>query len=229
MKESIYTIPVTDAFLQEEKCPFCYIEDKLETEAVEYALGPSMMEPDIRQVSNRKGYCRHHLKAMYDKNERLSMALMLSTHLIFMQGELEKAKIEGGGLFSKSKDDISALESCASTCVICEKLEKAMDRYISNFCHTYDKDKDFREIVKNGKPICAHHSIQIIKKAPAGTSELKKYILATLAETMDKKTQDIQGFIDMFDHRNFGKEQTTEVKEALKTLTGFLRGSVENY
>ncbi|MBQ9097782.1 MAG: hypothetical protein IJY55_05250 [Clostridia bacterium] len=229
MKESIYTIPVTDAFLQEEKCPFCYIEDKLENEAVEYALGPSMMEPDIRQISNRTGYCRHHLKAMYDKNERLSMALMLSTHLVFMKGELEKAKIEGGGLFSKSKDDISALEACSSSCVICEKLEKAMDRYISNFCHTYGKDKEFRKIVAKSKPICAHHSIMVIKNAPVNAGELKKNILYRLGEAMDKNIGDIQGFIDMFDHRNFGKEQTADVKEALKTLTSFLRGSVENY
>lgn len=229
MKESIYTIPITDAFMQEEKCPFCYIEDKLEVEAVEYALGPSMMEPDFRQISNKTGYCRHHLKSLYDKNERLSMALMLSTHLIYMRGELDKAKVEGGGLFSKAKDDLSAIESCSSSCVICEKLEKAMDRYISNFCHTYGKDKEFREIVKKSNPICAHHSIAIIKKAPAGAGDLKKYILSQLGAAMDKNTKDIQRFIDMFDHRNFGKEQSPEVKEALKTLTGFLRGSVENY
>ena len=229
MKESIYTIPITDAFMQEEKCPFCYIEDKLEVEAVEYALGPSMMEPDFRQISNKTGYCRHHLKSLYDKNERLSMALMLSTHLEFMKDSLKYVKLEGGGLFSKAKDDLSKFDDCTSSCVICEKIEKAMDRYISNFCHTYGKDKEFREIVKKAKPICAHHSIEIIKKAPSGAGELKKYILSQLDAAMDKNIDDIHGFIDMFDHRNFGKEQTPEVKEALKTLTSFLRGSVDNY
>ena len=30
MKETIYTIPVMDAFNADDECPFCYIERKLE-------------------------------------------------------------------------------------------------------------------------------------------------------------------------------------------------------
>ena len=229
MKESIYTIPITDAFVQKEKCPLCYIEDNLETEFIQYALGPSMMEPDCRQISNKTGYCRHHLKAMYEKNERLSMALMLSTHMEFIKDSLKSVKVEGGSLFSKAKDDLKKLEDASVSCVICEKLEKAMARYINNFCHTFNKDKDFRRIAKDAKPICVHHSIAVIKSAPAGSGELKAYILEQLDAALGKNIDDIKGFIDMFDHRNFGTEHSVEVKEALKTTTDFLRGSVENF
>ena len=56
-KETIYTIPINEAFEKNSECPLCEIEKRLEKEAVEYALGPAMMEPDHRELSNQKGYC----------------------------------------------------------------------------------------------------------------------------------------------------------------------------
>ena len=52
MKEKIYTIPLTEAYEEDCECPFCKLEQQLEQEAVEYALGASMMEPDSRVNSN---------------------------------------------------------------------------------------------------------------------------------------------------------------------------------
>ena len=64
MKEKIYTIPLSEAYEEDSECPFCKIERRLEAEAVEYALGASMMEPDSRVESNEKGFCRRHFEQM---------------------------------------------------------------------------------------------------------------------------------------------------------------------
>ena len=40
MKETIYTIPVSEAFEADCACPFCYLYSKLESEAVSIRLAP---------------------------------------------------------------------------------------------------------------------------------------------------------------------------------------------
>ena len=38
MKEKIYTVPVNDAFALDSECPICSMFEKLENDAVEYAM-----------------------------------------------------------------------------------------------------------------------------------------------------------------------------------------------
>ena len=46
MQETIYTIPVTDAFSTECECPLCELYKKFEADNVNYYLGPYLMKPD---------------------------------------------------------------------------------------------------------------------------------------------------------------------------------------
>ena len=39
MKETLYTIPLTDAFLANDECPFCYIERNVEQYLLDLVLG----------------------------------------------------------------------------------------------------------------------------------------------------------------------------------------------
>lgn len=57
MKESIYTIPLMDAFRSEDECPFCFLERQIEEHSIDFVLGSgaSYMEDDIRAQT---GCCR---------------------------------------------------------------------------------------------------------------------------------------------------------------------------
>ena len=90
MKESIHTIPLTDAFKAEDECPFCYLEREAEQHAISFALGSgaSYMEDDVRAETDAMGFCRHHYKMMYDYGNRLGSGLILSTHLKKLNQEL---------------------------------------------------------------------------------------------------------------------------------------------
>ena len=90
MKESIHTIPLTDAFKAEDECPFCYLEREAEQHAVSFILGSAYMEDDIRAKTDATGFCRHHYKMMYDYGNRLGSAWILSTHLKKINEELHK-------------------------------------------------------------------------------------------------------------------------------------------
>ena len=54
--EKIYMIPVNDAYSEPGGCPICRLRDKAETNYLEYYLGPSLMEPDTRKITNKTGF-----------------------------------------------------------------------------------------------------------------------------------------------------------------------------
>ena len=69
MKEQIDTIPVNEAFETGGECPFCYLERQAEQRAIRYTIGPgaSYMEPDVRAVTDRQGFCRaHYAEIVFD-------------------------------------------------------------------------------------------------------------------------------------------------------------------
>lgn len=78
--EKIYSIPVTEAFEKDCECPVCAMYNRLEQDAVDYAMGPSYMEADIREVTDRMGFCRKHIRMVAAKGNTLGMALVLKTH-----------------------------------------------------------------------------------------------------------------------------------------------------
>ena len=81
MAEQIYTIPINEAFEQQDGCPLCRMKQKLERESLEYVMGAAMMDPDVRIRTNRLGFCRDHFDRMLAMKNRLSLALILESHL----------------------------------------------------------------------------------------------------------------------------------------------------
>ena len=86
MKEHIHTIPVNDAFLSGDECPFCFLERKVEQSTIRYVAGPgaSYMEPDVRAATDQVGFCTHHTKKLYDYGNTLGSALILEFLLHYM-------------------------------------------------------------------------------------------------------------------------------------------------
>ena len=84
MKEQIETIPVNDAFDSGDECPFCWLRRQAEQRAIRYVLGPgaSYMEPDVREVTDEKGFCPEHMQKMYDYGNALGNALIMQTYFV---------------------------------------------------------------------------------------------------------------------------------------------------
>ena len=142
MKEQIYTIPINEAFDEICECPLCVIERNLEKEAIEYELGPAMMEPDHRMESNEKGYCRRHLEMMFESPNKLSLALILDTHLTEVRKKISGLSVEKKGFFKKEKPTIS---ETVNSCMVCQKIEKTMERYCDVLADMWKDEEDFRK------------------------------------------------------------------------------------
>ncbi|MDD6214654.1 MAG: DUF6062 family protein [Firmicutes bacterium] len=228
MKETIYTIPVNEAFEQNCKCPLCFLEEKLEAEAVEYALGPAMMEPDCREISNKKGYCNKHFEMMYRQPNKLPLALVLDTHLEYVRKMIEQTELkpQKKRLF-KSKDTIekTSLQPIIDSCMICEKIEHTMSRYYDVLLLMWKNDDEFKTKFETSSGFCLPHFEKMYKicDSDAFAHALFKKELCVLEDLQ----HDIHKFTLKFDYRNKDMEWGNAKDAPIRTVEK-LAGYINN-
>lgn len=214
MKEQLYTIPVNDAFAIDSECPVCTMYSSLEKEAIDFTMGPSYMEDDIRMETNRIGFCSHHVKKLYKHQNRLGLALMLHTHMQRTNEDLEKLLSSSSpakkGLFSKKAEASPVTEyiqTLNQSCYICNRIDAIFQRYLVTVFHCYEHDSEFREKFAASKGFCTRHFGMLYDTAPAhlSTKHLNEFIQtlnSVYLSNMKRVTDDLEWFTDKFDYRN---------------------------
>ena len=235
MKETIYTIPLTDAFNADDECPFCFIERKLEQEAIAFIMGPAYMEDDIREETDKLGFCRHHHKMLYDYGNKLGTALMLHTYYQKLNKDMHEqfanftpkkygvlTRLKKSEVNEHQKESILGqwVQNRESTCYVCNHFQSKYPRYLDTFFQMLVHDKDFFEKFKNSKGFCLHHFGDIIEAAEKKLSpKEKEFIYPTLFKLMEDNMQrleaDVSWFVDKYDYRNRDADWKTS-KDALQ-------------
>ena len=238
MKEQIDTIPVNEAFDTDDECPFCLLARKAEQSAIRYVIGPgaSYMEPDVRGVTDRAGFCREHIKKLYDYGNMLGCALILQTHYA---GVLENFRKEREDFAKPAKKSLFAKKETAedrwwqrlrekeTSCYLCEKNEYNMQRYYHTFFALL-RQPEFREKVQNSKGFCMCHFARIMElaedKLPAS---LQDWFYAAVFDKMEQNLvrvkEDLDWFVGMFDYRQAGadwKNSRDAVARTIQKLKG---------
>ncbi len=236
MKERIYTIPINEAFDQDTECPLCICERKLENDALEYTLGPAMMEPDSRIETNRTGFCSLHFTKLYNMQQnRLPLALVIDTHMVEQTKHLEEiyqkhesalAKESDKGVLSSALDAMKGKKSVAGklldelleklnrlegTCAVCDRMNGNMDKLMENTLYLYSKEQEFRTKFHAGKGFCLKHVRQLLEKSRKELSQgmLAEFLKGLLPLELDalKRVQgDVNHFTKMFDYRSQGSD-----------------------
>ena len=85
-----------------------------------------MMEPDVRMETNKLGFCKTHFEQMRACKNRLSLALMLQSHLQDMQKHIFTRKKMFEGKTAKQKK-VSAVNN---ECFVCSKVDWGMSRHL---------------------------------------------------------------------------------------------------
>lgn len=206
MRESILTIPVSESFESKCGCPICRMRDTLEKRTVEYIMGAAMMEPDIRIETNKLGFCKDHYNMMLKQKNRLSLALMLQTHI----DEVEKSVFSKKKLFEPKNAKQKKLTQYNSTCFVCEKVNGAMDKLYRTFFEVY-LDNDFRKLFLEQEYICLPHYELLCSIAPnyLQKANLERFYedCALLSDKYMKTLyEDVSHFCSMYDYRNSGKD-----------------------
>lgn len=228
MRSDLTTIPLEEIFEPKDGCPICRLYAMLEERTVDYITGAAMMEPDVRIETNKQGFCFHHFEKMLNKRNRLSVALMMESHL----ASIEKRVFKG-----LPKDNIKkgkAAKEALETCFICNHIETNMEQMLRNICVTWERDYDFRHLFAEQETLCLHHFADLTDAASKTMSRRWKDEFCGEAASLSKKTldtlqEDVSHFCKMFDYRNTGENADWgNSKDSLERSVHFLTGNIPN-
>jgi len=221
MKEKLYTIPLTDAFKSGDECPFCFLERDAEQRAISFILGSAYMEDDIREETDKIGFCRHHYKMMFDYGNQLGNAMMLHTYMTKLNRELhEKLKSTSPAKtpllkkLKKSTPETSGYQVPAAnwlnerekSCYVCNHFRQTYPRYVDTFFELIKTNDEFTELVRNSNGICLPHFKDLLEQAPLHLNEKQQkefyQMIQTLMEDNMKRVEDdLDWFIKKYDYR----------------------------
>lgn len=239
MKEKLYTIELMDAVKSGDECPFCYLERKLEQEAIEFVLGSSYMESDIRDLTDKQGFCRKHTKVMFDYGNSLGNAWILKSRLEYLRKHLKK-EMDGfapakTSLFGRIKKQDTPLNPVTgwireqeSHCYVCGRVEATYRRMLDTFVYLSKKDGEFLALIKQSKGFCIHHFADLMEICEEGMGEKEKkewypVLFELMEKNLDRMQADIDWFIEKFDYRNQNadwKDSKDAVQRTMQKIAG---------
>ncbi len=241
MKVKLYTLAVLDAVKANTECPFCFIEKKIEEDAIEFVLGSSAsyMERDVRAVTDEKGFCNYHFKKMFDYGNALGNAWILKTHYLKKQEELKKAfhknrpeKNQKKFSFASKKEEMNSVSKFIQiekeSCYICNQMKRDYDRYMDTFIVLYRKDPEFKKKILESKGFCITHLGDICNAADEGLkgdtlSEFYKEMENIMILNLERIYEDISWLIEKYDYRNKDadwKNSKDAVQRGMQKLKG---------
>ncbi|MDD4164233.1 MAG: DUF6062 family protein [Eubacteriales bacterium] len=226
MQEKIYTIPVNEAFEQSgDECPFCFLYKKLEKIELDAILGAAMMEPDIRIMTNKKGFCVNHYEKMFAYKNRLSLALMLESHIAELAKELKTGGFLSKDIGSKPAERIEKLEH---SCYICEQIDEKFSKMVSTAVYLYEKEPEFLKMFNSKKVICLPHYKRLLRTAnnSMGKKQYELFVKDTdkiISGYISQLSEDVSWFCKKFDYR-YEKEPWNNSKDAVERAIKFLGG-----
>lgn len=241
MAEKIYTIPVNEAFDKHSECPVCTMYQRLEDDSVEYVLGSSYMDEDIRTETNIYGFCRPHMKILSVQQNRLGLALILKTHVDEMKKQaLKEAKkpIKPKSMLKKVEDaplGVWALNK-SKECFMCNRINVLFPRYVDTIIHLYKKDPDFRKKYESCKGFCLEHFGMLILKAQEkmDKNELPAFVELTTrlyTENLERLSEDLDWFSVKYDYRFKGapwKNARDSIERAITKTNSIVPSELKN-
>lgn len=212
MKEKLYTIPVNEAYDIDCECPLCYIRQTLEEKSIDFTMGPSYMEDDVRELTDEIGFCSHHVSKLYNNQNRLGLALMLKTHMdktIKHIESLNSQKTNSSSIFRKKKEQaplVSYINTLEDSCFICNQINNTFERYIATIFTLYKSDSNFREKFNHTKGYCTNHYALLYDKSKDNLrgqvlESFIKELNTVYLENFKRVRDDLDWFIDKFDYR----------------------------
>lgn len=237
LAEQLYTIPINEAFDEFDGCPLCRLRSKLEAQSLDYIMGAAMMDPDVRIVTNQTGFCRTHFHKMLSMGNRLSLALMLESHLDSVSALVPDPSEKRPGKLGKLKKydgDTPAPELAqqAKSCYVCQRAGKFEEKYVSNVVYIWKKDAAFRDKLKKQPYFCMEHTAALLDAGKKDLSEanylqFSEELLTLLRTRLEVMRQNVTAFCRSFDYANAGKAMTEEARFSVENTISLLSGDFE--
>lgn len=220
MKEKLYTIPLNEAVNAQDECPFCYIKRNIEQDLLDFVLGScsSYMESDVRQATDKEGFCQEHFHKMFAYGNTLGNGWILKTHYQQLLAEMKEqfasfrpSKPSFARRFQKNTSRQNSIGIWAyekqNSCYICKRIKEAYVRYMDTFFYLYEEESAFKEKVLASKGFCIPHFGDLCEAASLTLNEKKgnafySEIFPLMEHSMERMSEDVAWLVEKFDYRN---------------------------
>ena len=228
MMETIYTIPINEAYDLKQGCPLCKLAADLDQSSLEFIMGPAMMEPDVRIEVNRLGFCAGHYMKMLNMRNRLSLALMLESHLCQIEEELKKESPDRKRFFTAGGNGAN-ISKTAKSCFICLRVERFFTQYLKNIVYLWDREPEFRDKFLAQQYYCFEHYGRLLEYSETALSVKRGVLFSGDMRTVElnwlgKTKELISAFCRSFDYR-YSESELGDAKDAVERAIDFLSGS----
>ena len=176
------------------------------------------MEADIREQTDKAGFCRYHFQKMFDYGNTLGNAWILKTHYqrIIREMQQEFASFRPGkssllGKFKKAEGSENTIgmwiRAKEGSCYICSQYKDTYERYLDTFFYLWKNDESFRNKIINGKGFCLPHFGDLCEAADRKLSDKEKQefydcLLPVMEANMQRISEDVSWLVEKFDYRN---------------------------
>lgn len=225
MRDDICTIPISEIFEVSDGCPICRMRDTVEKHLLEYILGDAMMEPDVRILTNQKGFCGRHYEKLLSQRGRLQLALILQTHL----DEINKRVFSNR---APRKQALRSVSEITGGCFLCEKTEWGMSRLVSTVYRSYENEEDFRALFNSQPAFCLPHYEMLMHGADKRLmrkhgKEFEDNLLRIAKGYSEELYGKISQYCGMYDYRSLRSQEDMEkCKNSVEQSITFLNAEM---
>ncbi len=200
MQYHIDTGLIYEKFKENGECPLCEIEKKAQEQFVHEFLNDAVMEDDSRISVAKHGFCEKHFDALFSGKNKLSVALQVLSRCDAIEDLVAPVKSAG-----KAKTRAAEILKAKDDCVICDLLNKSMEKYYKTIAQMFVKEREFFKLLYSSKGFCMKHYAELLRFSSHAFPMQKEY-LKTLSEVQkknfDKIKTDLKAFCDSHDYRN---------------------------
>jgi hypothetical protein len=200
MSYHIDTGLIKDKIKEGSECPLCQVQKIVEEQFLHEFLNDAVMEDDTRAKVNKKGFCDRHFDMLFERQNKLSVALQIQTRSSALETLLKP--ITSGKSAKKTAEEI---EKALSTCIVCELTEESMIKYYKVTAQLFARETSFAKHLLGSNGFCIHHYAMLLKYSRSA-GFLQKQYLEVLSNVQNKNFNRLKDDIDRFcakhDYRN---------------------------
>ncbi|MFA5698793.1 MAG: DUF6062 family protein [Sphaerochaeta sp.] len=216
MKIQLETIPVWDGLHSESECYLCDLAEEAQKDALNFYLGPSVMNPETRVKVNKHGFCPTHWNTLVAKKKAQAVALMSDTYLKRTReltnddfDHLLQAK-NANQAKKAAKHFEETLGKREKGCLICTSIKERLERYLYTTCYLWGEDPEFRKALANGNGFCLHHFNHLLQTAPdvldkKEIAEFTRSLAETQIKNLDRIADDVYWMTQKYKSENKDK------------------------
>ena len=200
MNYHIDTGIIYEKFSEDCECPLCEIEKKVQEQFLHEFLNDAVMEDDTRIKVGKLGFCDKHFDMLFNRRNKLSVALQVGTRAEKLQPLFSEIK-SAGAAKKRAKEILNA----TSACIICDLTEESMTKYYKTVAQMFVREKDFYKILFASKGFCVRHYAKLLECSSSAGFAAKEYLSLlsrVQAKNFERIRAELKDFCDSHDYRN---------------------------